>query len=76
MPGELNNPLVVDAEKEILHVCEEAGRSAGIHLVQPTEESIRRTISDGYTFIALGMDTVFLSQAGHQVLSQAKTATK
>ncbi len=70
--GDLDNPLLIDAENEILQTCLKAGKSAGIHLVQPTDESIHRAISNGFTFIALGMDTVFLREASDRVLAHAR----
>lgn len=51
------------AEEQVLAACTRYGVSAGVHDVTPTPSSIADKISRGYTFIACGMDTVFLAQA-------------
>jgi 2-keto-3-deoxy-L-rhamnonate aldolase RhmA len=68
VPGQLDHPAVVAAQERVLAACAAAGRSAGLHLVTPTPEAIAATRARGYTFIALGMDTVFLRESARRVL--------
>lgn len=51
------------AEEQILSTCARHGVSTGVHDVTPTPASIADKVARGYTFIACGMDTVFLTRA-------------
>lgn len=61
--GQTSHPLVRQACKSIVNGCLRAGKSAGIHIVNPTEKAVETALEEGFTFLALGMDTVFLQQA-------------
>ncbi len=74
LAGQLDHPTVVRAQKKVVAACAAAGRSAGLHLVGPTPENIAETIKRGFTFIALGMDTVFLRESAKAVLAAAMKA--
>ena len=62
-PGEFTTKSFHDSEEHVLQTCQRLGISAGIHDVQPTSDSIAKHLARGYTFIACGMDTVYLSRA-------------
>jgi 2-keto-3-deoxy-L-rhamnonate aldolase RhmA len=66
--GQLEHPAVVAAQERVLAACATAGRSAGLHLVTPTPEKLKAALAQGYTFIALGMDTVFLRESARRML--------
>ena len=69
IPGQTGHQLVQDGCKKVVEACKKAKKSAGLHVVIPTEESITKAVSDGFTFIAVGVDTVFLNQASKDALS-------
>ena len=69
--GQTGHRLVQDACAAVSDACRRAGKSAGIHVVKPTPQAIEGAIAQGFTFIALGMDTVFLAEGAAAVLSQA-----
>jgi 2-keto-3-deoxy-L-rhamnonate aldolase RhmA len=73
IPGQTDDPLVVGACRQVLAACTEAGKSAGIHIVIPTADAIRTAVADGFTFLAVGMDTVFLRNASTTALSFAES---
>jgi 2-keto-3-deoxy-L-rhamnonate aldolase RhmA len=75
VPGELEHPAVVAAQQRVLGACATAGRSAGLHLVTPTSENVRATLARGFTFLALGMDTVFLRESARMSLDLANLKT-
>jgi 2-keto-3-deoxy-L-rhamnonate aldolase RhmA len=75
VPGEIEHPAVVAAQQRVLAACAAAGRSAGLHLVTPTPESVRATLARGFTFLALGMDTVFLRESARMSLDLANLKT-
>ena len=68
--GQTSHPLVLEACRRVVDACQRHGKAAGIHVVNPTEEAVTGAIKDGFTFLALGMDTVFLEQAAERALSQ------
>ncbi len=72
IPGETSHKSVTDACRSVAEACEHAGKSAGIHVVLPTAEAVSEAIASGFTFVALGMDTVFLDQAAREALSATR----
>ncbi len=72
LTGKTDHPIVKEACQKISDACRSHGKSAGLHLVRPDAESIARTIRDGFTFIALGVDMVFLQQAAGYALQVAR----
>ncbi len=66
--GDFTNSVYVAAEDVVLETCARHGVAAGIHDVSPSPASITVKANRGYTFIACGMDTVFLSDAAATVL--------
>ncbi|MHC4123785.1 MAG: HpcH/HpaI aldolase family protein, partial [Planctomycetota bacterium] len=72
IPGKTDDPLVQDDCRKVLDACEKAGKSAGLHVVIPTKDNIRKALADGFTFIAIGADIVFLNQASRKALKIAE----
>ena len=72
IPGQTSDPIVQQACSKVVEACGRYDKSAGIHVVIPTNEEITRAINDGFTFIALGMDTVFLNDASRKALEIAR----
>jgi 2-keto-3-deoxy-L-rhamnonate aldolase RhmA len=75
MPGRTADPVVRDACSRVVAACRNAGTAAGIHVVLPTRESIERTLAEGFTFVAVGVDTVFLRDAAKQALEAMRCVT-
>jgi 2-keto-3-deoxy-L-rhamnonate aldolase RhmA len=73
VPGMTEAPAVRQGMRAVVEACARAGKSAGLHVVFPTPESTARAVSDGFTFVALGVDTVFLSQAAREALAAARS---
>lgn len=59
--GEVDHPVMRDAAATIARACRHNGKSAGMHIVHPTADRVSAAVEDGYTFLALGMDTVFVA---------------
>jgi 2-keto-3-deoxy-L-rhamnonate aldolase RhmA len=76
VPGRIDDERVKKGCRKIIDACEKAGKAAGIHIVEPTDERIEETIASGYTLIGLGMDTVFLAQGAKAALASAHTAMR
>lgn len=73
--GQTSHPVIQDACRKVVVACEKHGKSAGVHLVNPTPEAISKIIANGFTFIALGVDMVFLNQASRSALNSAEQVT-
>ncbi|OGV65133.1 MAG: hypothetical protein A3K19_15815 [Lentisphaerae bacterium RIFOXYB12_FULL_65_16] len=74
VPGQTSHPEVQAACRRVVEACTRHDKSAGLHVVIPTEEAIRAAVRDGFTFLAVGVDTVFLSRAAAAGLAVARTA--
>jgi 2-dehydro-3-deoxyglucarate aldolase len=77
IPGQLNHPDLVAAKRRVLDATLAKGLAAGIHFVQPrtAAEDCRAAVKQGYRFIALGTDILFLGDSA-RALQQATRALK
>ena len=69
--GQLEHPQMVAALEKYRTVCRSHNKSAGMHIVRPNEKNIRKSIEEGYTLIALGLDNVFLEEGARAGLKAA-----
>jgi 2-dehydro-3-deoxyglucarate aldolase len=60
--GDFENKKYLDTLSQILKVCAKFKMPCGMHVVQPDTKMLEQRIREGYTFIAYGVDTVFLNQ--------------
>lgn len=76
LPGQLEHPKVRTAMDSVLRATLDAGLTAGIHLVHPdvAPKRLAECIDQGYRFIALGTDILFLGDSCRD-LSKAARAT-
>ncbi len=72
IPGQTGDPIIQNACARIVAACRNAGKAAGMHVVIPTPEAIAKAVADGFTFLAVGVDTIFLDQAARNALAVAK----
>jgi len=59
--GDFENKKYLETLAQILKVCAKHKMPCGIHVVQPDKKMLDQRIREGYTFIAYGVDTVFLN---------------
>ncbi|MEK6795503.1 MAG: aldolase/citrate lyase family protein [Spirochaetota bacterium] len=74
VPGETAHPSVVKACADVVAACTRAKKSAGLHVVVPEEANVKRAFSQGFTFIALGVDTYFIASAAALALARARSS--
>jgi 2-dehydro-3-deoxyglucarate aldolase len=76
LPGQLDHPDIVAACKTVLAATRARGLAAGIHLVHPDRAAaaISDVIREGYQFIALGTDILFLGDACRDLHRRAAVA--
>lgn len=63
VPGQMDHPDVRAALDTYYETCSRLGMVAGAHIVRPTRQNVQEAVDRGCTFVALGVDTVFLHQA-------------
>jgi 2-keto-3-deoxy-L-rhamnonate aldolase RhmA len=65
IPGQLNYPEVLAAKRKVLDATIAHGLIAGVHLVHPSTagDDCREAIAEGYRFMALGTDILFLGDS-------------
>jgi len=74
IPGQTSHKIICDACDRVVAACKAHGKSAGLHVVIPTNDAVAGAIKKGFTFIALGIDSVFISTEGRKVLETARNA--
>lgn len=74
VPGETGHPLVREACRKVVEACRSAGKAAGLHVVRPTDANVKALFDDGFTFAALGADSVFLGEGAVAALERGKRA--
>ncbi len=65
LPGQLDHPDILQARRRVLEATKARGLAPGIHLVHPDRAvaDIASVIAEGYQFIALGTDILFLGDS-------------
>jgi 2-keto-3-deoxy-L-rhamnonate aldolase RhmA len=66
--GETDHDLIRQACLRVATACRAHGKIAGQHIVTPTAANVSNAIEQGYTFIALGMDSYFLQSGARTAL--------
>ena len=69
--GELDHPQMVLALEKYRNACRTHQKSAGLHIIRPTDENVRRALDEGYTMLALGLDNIFMEQSARAALQAA-----
>jgi len=75
VPGETSDKRVVADLKRYRKACKKHGVVAGKHVVWPTEDNIEQAVSDGYGFMALGIDGVHVMDGSKAALDIVRKAT-
>lgn len=71
--GQLDHQIMKEAFRKINESCSRHQKTAGLHVIVPTEDSIRRAIDEGFTFIALGIDSLMIDHTSRNVLKTARS---
>lgn len=70
--GQTSHEIIKNACGRVVEACNKYKKAAGLHVVIPTEEAIAKAVKDGFTFIALGIDGVFIDKAARKAIKVAK----
>ncbi len=74
IPGQIGHPEVVAAKAKVLEATLRRGLIAGVHFVHPhtASEDAASATADGYRFIALGTDILFLGDSARELLGSLR----
>jgi len=72
IPGNFTDVRMIEALDEIKKVSAEFEVSPGYHVVQPEPAQVKEKINEGYTFIAYGVDFLFLGESCRKGLNQIR----
>ena len=72
VPGQFEHAGFKEALRTIIESVRKSPVALGMHIVHPTETELQERQSAGFTFIGLGMDTIFLQEGSRQVMQYAK----
>lgn len=70
LTGDFEHPDFKAALAKIAMVAEACGLPKGIHVVRPNPIELKARLEEGYTFIAYGIDAVFLLEAAGNPLKE------
>jgi 2-keto-3-deoxy-L-rhamnonate aldolase RhmA len=68
--GEVEHPEVLAAIARVAEACQRAGRALGIYV--GSAEKAKPFIAQGYTLLAVGMDTIFLGDIARSIAATLK----
>jgi len=74
--GQLDHPLIKEAQRKIIVAAKEAGVVAGIHVVHPPVEQVKNRIDEGFRFIAYSTDAILLNHYCQKSVSDLKEVLK
>jgi len=72
IPGQITHPELLAAKRKVLDATLAKGLIAGVHFVQPRTalEDCQKAVAEGYRFIALGTDILFLGDSARTLQKQ------
>ncbi len=71
-PGELDCPEVAAALEEVKEAARRTGALSGFHVIPPDWREARARIAEGYRFIGLSLDTLFLGSSCSEELKNLR----
>lgn len=72
VPGEFGNSRVKQAIRRYEETCADMKKAAGFHVVRPDAAAAASYRKKGYSFLAVGLDTLYLGLKCEEVLQEAK----
>jgi 2-keto-3-deoxy-L-rhamnonate aldolase RhmA len=66
IPGQIDSELVEKESQKVVESCKRHHKACGIHIVDPSNESIWSALDNGYTFLALSSDVFMLQKWGQE----------
>ncbi len=67
VPGQTTHPLVIEASRKVIEVCERYGKSCGTQLADVNPETVKAVFDLGYNYVILGSDLFVLWKWAYQM---------
>ena len=71
-PGEFDRPEVKAELQKYEEICNHLNKPMGFHIVQPDSGLVNNYRLKGYTFMAVGLDTLYLGTKCREILNEIK----
>lgn len=68
-PGDFNDPLFLDALKRVNVISSHSRKPKGFHCIANDPSAVQAKIDEGYTFIAVSVDEIFLGSGCRDILN-------
>lgn len=76
VPGDFKDRRVESALKEIIRVSRKTGKTAGFHVIMPSEKELLEKVKQGYRFMGFSLDTIFLGLVCSGKLAELRKALR
>ena len=76
IPGNFTHPKMLEALATVRGAKERIVTVAGVHVVQPVAAEVRRKMEEGYRFIAVGIDYLFMLNHARSSLEEIRSIQK
>ena len=76
VPGKVADPLIMEARDKVLEACRRHEKAAGLHIVLPSAQAIKKALVDGFTFLCIGSDMIGLNEVARSYRKTAIEAAK
>jgi 2-dehydro-3-deoxyglucarate aldolase len=72
IPGEFDNPKVIEAITRVEQVCKDNNFPSGYHVIQPESKLLQDKIDNGFTFLAFSTDFFFMGVKANYEINKIK----
>ncbi len=72
--GQTEHPAIRNAFDQVAGACNRHNKIAGQHIVTPTREKVEAAVRQGFSFLALGMDSFFLSKGAREMCALVESS--
>jgi len=73
IPGKFDDPRFEQVIGTVIDRVKKSGIALGFHIVHPSQQDLEKRISEGFTFIGYGMDTIFISEGSLAAVRDARS---
>jgi 2-keto-3-deoxy-L-rhamnonate aldolase RhmA len=70
IPGELDNPILLNAIKRVENVCKGSNFTLGYHIIKPNHTEVQEKVELGYSFIGFSLDFFFLGEKARDEMKE------
>ncbi|MBE9585352.1 2,4-dihydroxyhept-2-ene-1,7-dioic acid aldolase [Mucilaginibacter sp. JRF] len=72
IPGQYNEPIVIEALKKFQSICKAKNITMGYHVIEPHIDLVKAKQADGYNLIAFSTDFLFMGRTAHAEMQKLK----